>query len=389
MVGGRFGTIENAAIAAHNGTITWLGPQAELPGSPQSLAHQVIDLQQRWLSPGLIDCHTHLVYAGNRSHEFEQRLSGMTYEDIAAAGGGILATVAATRAASEEKLFHLSAARVRQMIAEGVTVVEIKSGYGLDVENELKLLRVARRLGATLPITVKTTLLAAHTAPPEYRHDLDAYIDVVCETIMPQAAAAGLVDAVDVFCDTVGFSLQQSDKVFQAATALDLPVKIHAEQLSNQQGTQLAAHYNALSADHLEYLDQAGAKALANNGTVAVLLPGAYYYLQGDRKPPIDLLRYYNIPMAIATDCNPGSSPTTSLQLMLSMGCCIFGLTPEEALAGVTLQAAKALGLGDSHGSLEVGKKANFAIWDIEQPTDLMAEFGNNRCYGRYLPNSD
>lgn len=376
-----FGIIENAAIAIAKGKIAWLGPMVELTEKPQQLAKHVHSLNKRWLTPGLIDCHTHLVYAGNRANEFEMRLSGKSYTEIAQAGGGIRATVAATRAASEEELFIQSEKRLLALLSEGITTIEIKSGYGLNTETELKILRVARSLAASHPVTIKTTLLGAHALPDEFTQRSDDYIDYVCNNMLPAAYAAGLVDAVDVFCETIAFSPAQTERVFQAAKQYNLPVKIHAEQLSNQQGAKLAAKYQALSADHLEWADEQSIQAMATSGMTAVLLPGAFYFLNETKKPPINLLRSHKVPMAISSDCNPGTSPVTSLLTMLNMACILFSLTPIEALAGVTKNAAKALGIASTHGTLEVGKHADFVVWDITNPRDLSYQIGMNSCF--------
>jgi imidazolonepropionase len=333
-----------------------------------------------WITPGLIDCHTHVVYAGNRSDEFEARLHGASYADIARAGGGIAATVRATRAAGEDALFEASVPRVRALLSEGVTTLEIKSGYGLSLEAEAKMLRVARRIGRDLPVTVRTTCLAAHALPPEFAGRADAYVDEVCTRMLPALAADGLIDAVDAFCETIGFSAAQTARVFDAARALRLPVKLHAEQLSDQAGAELVARYGGLSADHLEWLSPAGVSAMAAAGTVAVLLPGAFYCLRETRLPPVQALREAAVPMAVATDCNPGTSPLTSMLLAINMACTLFRLTPQEALAGATLNAARALGLQHEAGSLAVGKRADFVLWDIERPADLAYAIGLNPC---------
>ncbi len=372
-----YGAVEDGALAVDGGGIAWVGPRADLPGAPDSLARRVHDLDRRWLTPGLIDCHTHLVYGGDRAAEFEARLEGASYEDIAKAGGGILSTVAATRAASEDELFQAARPRLVALIAEGVTTVEIKSGYGLDLDNELKQLRVARALGAALPVTVKTTFLGAHALPPEFAGRAEAYIDAVV-AMLPEVADSGLADALDAFCEKIAFSPEQTARVFEAACARGLPVKLHADQLSDLGGAALAARFGALSADHLEYASAAGVAAMAAAGTVAVILPGAFYVLRETQIPPVAALRAAGVPIALATDCNPGSAPVTSLLLMLNMGCTLFGLTPEEALAGVTRHAATALGLGASHGTLEAGKAADFAVWDIERPAELAYRLGFN-----------
>jgi imidazolonepropionase len=373
-----FGTIREGALALKDGRISWVGPAAQLPKDGIGKHTAVHDVAGGWITPSLIDCHTHLVYGGDRAHEFELRLNGATYEEIARAGGGIRSTVAATRAASEDELLAQSEKRLKPLLAEGVATLEIKSGYGLDLDNELKALRVARRLGEKYPVRICTTLLAAHALPSEFSGNADGYIDLVCNTIIPAAKAAGLADAVDAFCENIGFTPAQTRRVFEAAKQHGLPVKLHAEQLSNLQGAALAASFNALSADHLEHLDEAGAQAMAKAGTVAVLLPGAFYVLRETRLPPIDLLRRHGVAMAVSTDCNPGTSPVTSLLLMLSMACTLFRLTPAEALAGVTREAARALGMERETGTLEVGKTADFTLWDIERPASLAYQVGLN-----------
>ncbi len=375
--GAPYGAIEDGALAVQDGRIAWLGPRAELTGTPEGLAGVVHDLDGRWLTPGLIDCHTHLVYGGDRAAEFELRLKGASYAEISQAGGGIVSTVAATRAASEDALFHAARPRLDALLAEGVTTVEIKSGYGLDLENELKQLRVARALGQALPVTVKTTFLGAHALPPEFAERAEDYIDAVV-AMLPEVAASGLADAVDAFCETIAFSPEQTARVFEAARAQGLPVKLHADQLTDLGGAALAARFGALSADHLEYTGAEGVAAMAAAGTVAVILPGAFYVLRETQLPPVAALRVAGVPMALATDCNPGSAPVTSILLMLNMGCTLFRLTPEEALAGVTRHAATALGLGGTHGTLEPGKAADFAVWNIERPAELAYRIGFN-----------
>jgi imidazolonepropionase len=371
--------IEHAALIVRDGQVAWLGEAESMPqGLDAGLPRH--DVGGRWITPGLIDCHTHLVYAGNRADEFAMRLAGASYEEIARRGGGIVSTVNSTRAASEDELYEQSARRLRPLLAEGVCALEIKSGYGLDLESERKILRVARRLGRDFPVTIYTTFLGAHALPPEYRGRADAYIDLVCNTMLPTLHGEGLVDAVDVFCENIGFSVAQSERVFEAASRLNLPVKMHAEQLSNMGGTQLAAHYRALSVDHLEYLQEADIAAMKQAGTVAVLLPGAFYFLREKQLPPIDLLRQYEIPMAIATDNNPGTSPVTSLLLMLNMACTMFRLTVPEVLRGVTINAAKALGQAERHGSLAVGRAADFVVWDVDTLSELAYRFGSNPC---------
>ena len=375
--GAPYGALDDAAIAAEGGRIAWLGRRGELAGEPRTLARAVHDLGGRWLTPGLIDCHTHLVYGGNRAREFAQRLEGVSYAEIARAGGGIVSTVAATREADDETLFASARRRLSALLAEGVTTVEIKSGYGLNLETELKQLRVARRLGAEMPVSVRTTFLGAHALPPEYAGRADDYIDAVV-AMLPEVKASGLADAVDAFCEGIGFTPAQTARVFAAAAEQGLPVKLHADQLSDLGGAALAAEHGALSADHLEYTGDAGVAAMAAAGTVAVLLPGAFYFLRETKLPPIAALREAGVPIAIATDCNPGSAPATSLLLMLNMACTLFRLTPEEALAGVTRHAARALGSSEQCGTLEVGKAADFAIWDIDDPAELAYRIGFN-----------
>jgi imidazolonepropionase len=376
MVGG-YGEVHDAAIAVAAGRIAWLGARAEAPGG----AAAVHDCRGRWLTPGLVDCHTHIVHAGNRSEEFEARLNGATYEDIARAGGGISSTVRATRAASDNELLRQSLPRVKSLLAEGVTTIEIKSGYGLAPDAEARMLRVARRIGELLPVRVATTFLGAHALPPEFAGRADDYIDEVC-AMLPQLAREGLVDAVDAFCERIGFSNVQTERVFEAAAKLGLPVKLHAEQLSDQGGAALVARYRGLSADHLEHVTLAGVAAMAAAGTVAVLLPGAYYFLRETVAPPVAALREAGVPMAVATDCNPGTSPMTSILLAMNMACTLWRLTPQEALAGCTINAARALGLQDDIGTLEVGKRADFALWDIARPAELAYAIGFNPCSG-------
>jgi imidazolonepropionase len=375
-----YGAIEDGAIAAAGGRIAWVGARRDLPGLPEKLARHVHDLRGSWLTPGLIDCHTHLVYAGNRAREFELRLQGASYEEIARAGGGIRSTVAQTRAASEDDLVASAQGRVDAFRREGVTTIEVKSGYGLDSANEAKMLRAARRLEG---VTVRTSFLGAHALPPEYEGRSGAYIDRVVEEMLP--AVAGLADAVDAFCEKIAFTPEETRRVFAAARARDLPVKLHADQLSDLSGAALAAEFGALSADHLEFTSEAGVAAMAGSGTVAVILPGAFYFLREKQLPPIAAMRNAGVPIAISSDCNPGSSPATSLLLMLNMASTLFRLTPEEALAGVTRSAAAALGLSASHGTLEVGKSADFAIFAIEHPAELAYRIGANPCVGRVL----
>lgn len=346
---------------------------------------QTIDLQSKLLLPGLIDCHTHLVYAGNRANEFEMRLNGVPYEEIAKQGGGILSTVHATRAASEEQLIELALPRLDGLLASGVTSIEVKSGYGLTLGDEIKMLRAAKALEQERKVKITTTLLAAHALPPEFKDRADDYIQYICEDIIPLVAEEKLATSVDVFCESIGFNLAQTERVFEAAKKHGLHVKGHTEQLSDLGGTALTAQYNGLSADHIEYLDEIGVRALANSSTVATLLPGAFYFLRETQLPPIDLLRTHKVPMAIATDINPGTSPFADLTLMMNMACTLFRLTPQEALRGVTQNAAKALGYGESRGVIEVGYDADFSIWDIEHPADLSYQVGAKRLVGRIV----
>jgi imidazolonepropionase len=372
MNGDDYGVIDDGAIAVADGHIAWIGPHAEAPAAEPAAVRSV---EGRWITPALIDCHTHLVFAGDRSAEFEQRLRGASYEDIARAGGGITSTVAATRAASANELYAATLPRLQTLADEGVATVEIKSGYGLDIENELKMLAVARQLGEALPLTVRTTLLAAHAVPPEYREDADAYVRLICDELLPEVAAAELADAVDAYCESIAFSTDQVARIFTRAAEFGLPVKLHADQLSEGGGAALAAAFSALSADHLEYTTEAGVRAMADAGTVAVLLPGAFLTLGETQLPPIDALRRTGIPIAIASDCNPGTSPICSLRIAMMLAARQFRLTPEECLAGVTRAAARALGLGD-RGTLEVGKRADLAIWDVSHPRELAYWFG-------------
>ena len=373
-----YGEIREAALAVRAGRIVWLGRRVDLPADLQAV--ETIDGGGAWITPGLIDCHTHIVYAGNRSGEFEARLNGATYAEIARSGGGILSTVRATRAASEDELIRASEPRVRALLSEGVTTLEIKSGYGLDLDTERKLLRAARRIGRDLPVTVRTTFLGAHAVPPEFSGRADAYVDEVCERMLPALVGEGLVDAVDAFCESIGFTPAQTERVFRAAARLGIPVKLHAEQLSDQGGAALVARYGGASADHLEYLSEDGIAALRRSGTIAVLLPGAFYVLRETRVPPVDALRAADVKMAVATDCNPGTSPMTSLLLGMNMACTLFRLTPLEALAGTTSVAARALGMQADIGTLEVGKLADFVLWDVERPADLSYAIGFNPC---------
>ena len=373
-----YGLVERGAIAAQDGRIAWVGAKAELPGPPETLARSVIDVNGALITPGLIDCHTHLVFGGNRAREFEARLLGKSYEEIAREGGGILSTVRSTREASEDALIDAALPRLDALIEEGVTTIEVKSGYGLDLDSELKMLRAARRLAEHRSVNVKTTLLAAHAVPPEFKGRADDYITYICEEILPAAHEAGLADAVDGFCETIGFSSAQIERVFEKATSLGLAVKLHAEQLSDQGGARLAARYQALSADHLEFLAPEDAAPLFKANTVAVLLPGAFYALRETKAPPIDALRKANVAMAVATDSNPGTSPMTSLLLAMNMAATLFRLTPEEALAGATRNAAKALGIDAEAGALEVGKRADLAVWAVQHPSELSYYIGYN-----------
>ncbi|MBL8903320.1 MAG: imidazolonepropionase [Rhizobiales bacterium] len=368
MVGG-YGLVEKGAVLIENGIIKSIGPDTTKAAS--------IDCGGRLLTPGLIDCHTHLVYGGNRAAEFEQRLNGASYADIAKAGGGIMSTVHATRAASEAELLESALRRLESLLAEGVTTIEIKSGYGLDVETEVKMLKVARKLGNLRPVDVKTTYLGAHTFPKEFRENHEAYLKIVCDQALPRVAGEGLADAVDAFCEGIAFSVEETRTVFKAARAHNLPVKLHAEQLSNLGGAKMAAGFKALSVDHIEYLDEEGVESISKSGTVAVLLPGAFYYLREKRAPPVASLRRHKVPIAIATDLNPGSSPVHSLLATMNMACVLFGLTPEEALLGVTANAARALDLKD-RGTIAVGQKADLALWDVKRPGDLAYPLGFN-----------
>ena len=375
-----YGLIENAAIVVENERIAWIGPAADLPSAYGDLPRE--SLEGRLVTPGLIDCHTHIVHGGDRSVEFEMRLNGASYEEVARAGGGIVSTVKATRAASEEELLTDALRRVDVLIAEGVTTIEVKSGYGLDIETELRMLRTARAIAAERPIRVKTTFLGAHATPADYAGRADAYIDEVCIPALRAAHAEGLVDAVDGFCEGIAFQPAQIARVFDVAQELGLPVKLHAEQLSNLGGAKLAASYGGMSADHIEYLDEDGVKAMAEAGTVAVILPGAFYTLRETQAPPIALLRKHGVPMALATDINPGSSPLNSLLVTLNMGCTLFRMTPEEALRGVTQHAARALGLTDC-GTLAPGMRADMAVWNIKHPAELAYRIGFNPLHSR------
>ena len=379
VTGDDYGLIENGALVLSGDRIAWVGPAPELPAHFDG---PVRDLAGRLVTPGLIDAHTHIVFAGDRAREFEMRLGGASYAEIARAGGGILSTVTATRAATPDALVAQALPRVDALLAEGITTLEIKSGYGLEAATELDMLRAARRIGAERPVRIRTTYLGAHAIPPEYAGRADAYLDEICLPTLRAARAEGLVDAVDGFCESIAFSPDQIARVFETAAALNLPVKLHAEQLSNLGGAALAAGSGALSADHLEYLDAPGVLAMARAGTVAMLLPGAFYTLNETRKPPVDLLRQNNVPIALATDCNPGSSPLTSLLLAMNMGCTLFGLTPAEALHATTTNAARALGLADA-GTLAAGQRADLAIWDVTHPAELAYRIGFNPLHQR------
>ncbi|WP_321396297.1 imidazolonepropionase [Emcibacter sp.] len=371
-----YGLIADGAIAVREGKITWVGRRADLEdaaGIPRR------DAEGYFLTPGFIDCHTHLVYSGSRIDEFEKRQQGMSYAEIAAAGGGILSTVRATRDASEQQLYDSAAARLGKLATGGMTTLEIKSGYGLDLENELKMLRVIRKLDENFPHDIRATFLGAHALPPEYADNRQGYIDLICEQMLPAIAREKLAHAVDGFCENIGFTTGEIRQIFQRAQDLGFALKLHAEQLSHCGGTALAAGLNALSADHLEYVDEAAVKAMAESDMTAVLLPGAFYFLRETKKPPIDLFRKHHVPMAIATDHNPGTSPTLSLPLMMNMAAVLFGLTPEECLRGVTVNAARALGLTD-RGILNVGSRADFALWDIDHPAAFACEFGMLQC---------
>lgn len=377
--GGAYGAIEDGAILIRDGRIIWVGPRAEAPA-----ADSVERLDGRWVTPGLIDCHTHLVFGGDRSGEFEQRLGGVSYEEIARAGGGIVSSVKATREASEDELYASAVARLEGLKATGVTTVEIKSGYGLDRDSELKMLRVARRIGAEAGVRVRTSYLGLHAVPPEHRADRTAYVDLAIDDILPAAHAAGLVDAVDAYCEPIAFSGGEVSRLFDRAKAMGLPVKLHADQLSDGGGAALAAKYNALSADHVEHTTEAGVRAMAQAGVVAVLLPGAYLMLRETTPPPIALFRQHGVQMAVATDCNPGTSPVASMTAALNLACVQFRLTPEEALAGATRMAAKALGLTDV-GTIDVGKAADLAVWDITRPAELCYWLGKPLLNARYV----
>ena len=370
-----YGTIEAGAIAIAGGKIDWIGATADLPGRN---ATETRSLAGRWLTPALIDCHTHLVFGGHRAEEYERRLRGVRYEDIAAEGGGILSTVTATRAASEEQLYADALPRLQALVREGVATVEVKSGYGLDLESELKMLRVARRLGEVSGLTIRTTLLAAHTVAPEFAGDANAYMDHIVDEILPAVAGKDLADAVDAYCESIAFDARQVERLFTRAQQLGLRVKLHADQLSDGGGAELAARFGALSADHLEYTSAGGVRAMAESGTAAVLLPGAYLTLNEKQQPPLAELRESGVPIALATDCNPGTSPLCSIHFAMGLGSRLFGMTPEECLAGVTREAARALGLGHDRGTLEIGKRADIAVWEFDHPRELAYWLGTH-----------
>jgi imidazolonepropionase len=374
------GVVEDGLIAARDGRIVFAGARADFPSTADAVER--IDCEERWITPGLIDCHTHLVYGGSRAHEFELRLKGASYEEIARAGGGIVSTVAATRQADEADLVASALPRLDALIGEGVTTIEIKSGYGLDTDTEMRQLKAARGLGRSRPVTVRTSFLGAHALPPE-EGDKDRYIDLVCQKMLPVVAQAGLADAVDAFMEGIAFSRAQTARVFAAARALGLPVKLHADQLSNLGGAALAAEFSALSADHLEHTDEEGVLAMARAGTVAVLLPGAFYFIRETQKPPVEAFRKHGVHMALATDCNPGSSPLTSLLLAMNMGATLFRMTVAECLAGVTREGARALDVLEETGTLEAGKWCDLAIWDIERPAELVYRIGFNPLHRR------
>ena len=375
--GQPYGRIENAALGWHDGKITFAAQQAQLPAAPEKLARQVESAGQAWITPGLIDCHTHLVFAGNRAHEFELRLRGAAYEEIARAGGGIVSTVEHTRAASEDELLAQSLPRARALTREGVTTLEIKSGYGLNLDSESKMLRVARRIGTELGVEVRTTFLGAHAVPADFSGRQSDYVDELCVRMLPAIAHAGLADAVDAFCENIAFTPSETRRVFETARSLGLPVKLHADQLSDLHGAALAAEFGALSADHLEYTSEAGVRAMAASGSIAVMLPAAFYTLRETRLPPIELLRAHGVPMAVASDLNPGTSPVLSLRHAMNMACTLFRLTPEEALRGATVHAARALGL-DDRGTLQPGLRADFVVWDVDHPAELCYWIGGN-----------
>ncbi|MFS0737495.1 imidazolonepropionase [Sphingomonas sp. 1P06PA] len=380
MAGDGLGIVDRGVVAAAAGRIVYAGPAAD---APQLDSIETADCGGRWITPGLIDCHTHLVHGGDRAHEFELRLAGASYEEIARAGGGIVSTMRATRSADEDGLVATALPRLDALIAEGATTVEVKSGYGLALEDELKMLRAARRLGHERSIRIATSFLGAHALPPEYADDQDGYVAYVCDVMIPAVADSGLADAVDAFCEGIGFTVDQTGRIFTAARSHGLPVKLHAEQLSNSHGAEIAAQHSALSADHLEHLDAAGIAAMARSGTVATLLPGAYHFMRETRLPPIAALREAGVPIALATDCNPGTSPLTSLLLVMNMAATLFRLTVDECLAGVTREGARALGLLPETGTLEAGKSCDLAIWDVERPAELVYRMGFNPLHAR------
>jgi len=373
-----YGALVKGAIGIKDGRVAWVGKQSNLPGKPDSLAKNTLSANEAWITPALVDCHTHLVFSGNRAAEFEKLLKGASYEEITNAGGGILSTVEATRSAPKEDLIKSAGRRLSAMQREGVATVEIKSGYGLTLESEIKMLQAAGQLAKTHPARIKRTFLGAHMIAPEHTYDRNAYLDLICYEMIPYIATQGLADAVDAFCENIALTVAETERVFTAAKKHGLQVKVHAEQISNIGGTKLAASFNALSADHLEYLDAKGIAAMAASDITAVLLPGAFYYLRETKVPPIEGLRKAGIPIALATDCNPGSSPILSPLLILNMGCVLFKLSPEEALAGMTRNGAKALGLEKETGTIEIGKSADFAIWDIDHPAELSYWVGAN-----------
>lgn len=375
-----YGAIHDAAIAVQKGKIAWIGKQKDLPDAPEKSAQEVIDAHGNWMTPGLIDCHTHMVFGGQRADEFARKLQGESYESILASGGGILSSVRATRKASSEELLKTALQRARHAMSQGATTLEIKSGYGLSLESELKILRVIKHLRELLPITIKATCLAAHVVPPEFRDRRAAYISMICEELLPQVKEEQLASAVDIFCEKIAFTPSEAEQLFETAQALGFDLKIHAEQLSSLHGSSLAARYHALSADHLEYITEEDVIAMKASGTVAVLLPGAFYFLREKQIPPLDLLRQYQVPIALATDFNPGTSPINSLATIMNLACVLWRLTPEEALHSVTLHAAQALALQATHGSLEVGKNADFAFWSIETPAELAYYLHGRTC---------
>ena len=386
--GAPYGAIDKAAILIEDGRIAWIGPEAELPTGVRSGAVETEGLDGRWVTPGLIDCHTHLVFGGNRADEFELRLKGATYEEIARAGGGIVSTVKKTRAASEDELLASAMSRLAGLKRDGVPTVEVKSGYGLDLDSELKMLRVARRLGELGGVRVRTSYLGLHALPPEHREGRAAYLDLAIDEILPAAHAEGLVDMVDAYCEPIAFSAEEVARLFDKAKSLGLPVKLHADQLSDAGGAALAARYGALSADHVEHTGEAGVRAMAEAGVVAVLLPGAFLMLRETTPPPIDLFRRHGVAMAVATDCNPGTSPVTSMTAAITLACVQFRLTPEEALAGTTRNAARALGLAGEAGTLEPGKAADLAVWDVDSPAELAYWLGKPLLHTRYMGGS-